>query len=167
MTTSLKVAEVFGKMHKDVLKAIQNLDCSEDFRGRNFALTEIEIQAGPVKRMSPMYLMTRDGFTFLAMGFTGARAAEFKERYIAEFNRMEAKTFVKEHKHDMNDIRKLIDKGLPNFRQTSYTHPQNGQQYRMYLIDHDGFTLLAMGFAGEAASSVIIWNYTKVSTRYF
>jgi Rha family phage regulatory protein len=52
-----------------------------------------------------MYLMTRDGFTFLAMGFTGARAAEFKERYIAEFNRMEANTFGKAHKHVMNDIR--------------------------------------------------------------
>lgn len=37
-----------------------------------------------------MYLMTSDGFTFLAMGFTGARAAEFKERHIAEFSRMEA-----------------------------------------------------------------------------
>lgn len=70
MTTSLKVAEVFGKQYKDVLKAINNLDCSENFRGRNFALTQIEVQACAVKRKSPVYLMTRDGFTFLAMGFT-------------------------------------------------------------------------------------------------
>lgn len=90
MTTSLKVAEVFGKMHKNVLRDIEALDCSEEFRRLNFELTEFEVQAGPVKRMSKVYLMTRDGFTFLAMGFTGARAAEFKERYIAEFNRMEA-----------------------------------------------------------------------------
>ncbi len=142
----------------------RTLDCSEDFRKSNFGLSSYKPEGA--KRSYPMYLMTRDGFTFLAMGFTGARAAEFKERYIAEFNRMEANTFGKAHKHVMNDIRKLIDKGLPNFRQTSYTHPQNGQQYRMYLIDRDGFTLLAMGFAGEAASSVIIWNYSRVTIRY-
>lgn len=90
MTTSLKVAEVFGKQHKDVLKAINALACSENFRGRNFTLTEIEVQAGAVKRKSPVYLMTRDGFTFLAMGFNGKRAAQFKEKYIEAFNRMEA-----------------------------------------------------------------------------
>ncbi len=70
MTTSLKVAEVFGKPHYDVLKAIRALDCSASFREGNFSCTEMEVQAGAVKRKSPMYLMTRDGFTFLAMGFT-------------------------------------------------------------------------------------------------
>lgn len=89
MTTSLKVAEVFGKNHKDVLKAIQNLECSEDFIGRNFALNEYEVKVGFGTRKAPMYFMTKDGFSFLVMGFTGSRAAEFKERYIAEFNRME------------------------------------------------------------------------------
>jgi len=39
--------------------------------GPIFELTEMEVQACPVKRMSPVCLMTRDGFTFLAMGFTG------------------------------------------------------------------------------------------------
>ena len=71
MTTSLRVAEGFDKMHKNVLQTIELLDCSEEFRRLNFELTEVEIQAGPVKRKSPMYLMTRDGFTLLAMGFTG------------------------------------------------------------------------------------------------
>ena len=93
MTTSLKVADVFGKMHKDVLKAIEALDCSEEFRERNFALSSYNIVEN--RRRYPMYLMTRDGFTFLAMGFTGARAAEFKEKYISEFNRMEA--FIRQH----------------------------------------------------------------------
>jgi anti-repressor protein len=88
MTTSLKVAEVFGKEHKNTIQAIELLDCSEEFRKLNFQLSSYK-PAG-AKRSYPMYLMTRDGFTFLAMGFTGARAAEFKERYIAEFNRMEA-----------------------------------------------------------------------------
>lgn len=91
MTTSLKVAEVFGKLHKDVLKAIRNLDCSQDFNQRNFAPVTYADAKGEERTM---YLMTRDGFTFLAMGFNGAKAAEFKERYISEFNRMEA--FIKE-----------------------------------------------------------------------
>ena len=91
MTTSLTVAEVFGKRHDNVLRDIEALDCSESFRALNFEETGIEVQAGPVKRMSKVYLMTRDGFTFLAMGFNGAKAAEFKEKYIAEFNRMEAR----------------------------------------------------------------------------
>lgn len=88
VTTSLKVAEVFGKEHKHVLRDIEALDCSEDFRKSNFGLSSY--QPDGAKRSYPMYLMTRDGFTFLAMGFTGAKAAEFKEKYIAEFNRMEA-----------------------------------------------------------------------------
>jgi phage regulator Rha-like protein len=37
-----------------------------------------------------MYRLTRDGFVFLTMGFTGAKAAQFKQWYIEEFNRMEA-----------------------------------------------------------------------------
>lgn len=88
MTTSLKVAEVFGKMHCHVMEAVQKLDCSKEFRESNYRLSSFKPERA--KRSYPMYLMTRDGFTFLAMGFTGARAAEFKERYIAEFNRMEA-----------------------------------------------------------------------------
>lgn len=89
VTTSLKVAEVFGKAHHNVLKAIKALDCSDDFRRVNFNGTEIEVQAGAVKRKSPVYRMTRDGFVFLAMGFTGKRAAQFKEQYINAFNMME------------------------------------------------------------------------------
>lgn len=87
MTTSLKVAEVFGKNHFDVLRSIEALDCSGEFRKRNFAFSSY--QPAGARRSYPMVLMTRDGFTILAMGFTGAKAAEFKEKYIAEFNRME------------------------------------------------------------------------------
>ncbi|WBF68504.1 Rha family transcriptional regulator [Desulfovibrio subterraneus] len=87
MTTSLKVAEVFGKEHKHILRDIEPLDCSEEFRESNFGLSSY--QPAGAKRSYPMYHITRDGFTFLAMGFTGARAAEFKEQYISAFNAME------------------------------------------------------------------------------
>ncbi|HBM0000042.1 TPA: Rha family transcriptional regulator [Salmonella enterica subsp. enterica serovar Kodjovi] len=87
VTTSRYVAEFFGKLHKDVLRKIESLDCSAEFNGRNFTLVEYT-DTKCEKR--PMYEMTKDGFVFLVMGFTGKKAAAFKEAYIAEFNRMEA-----------------------------------------------------------------------------
>lgn len=92
VTTSLRVAEVFGKQHKDVLRAVKSLDCSEDFHKRNFALMQKSIKIGNgAERKSPMYYITRDGFMFLVMGFTGKTAAKWKEAYIKAFNEMEAK----------------------------------------------------------------------------
>jgi len=86
-TTSLVVAEVFGKQHRNVLKAIRELDCSPEFALLNF---EQCTRKGSNNKPEPFYRMTRDGFTFLCMGFTGAEAARWKEAYIAAFNRIEA-----------------------------------------------------------------------------
>lgn len=89
-TTSLIVAKVFEKNHKDVLKAIDNLECSSEFRERNFALTSIDIpQPNGGIRKERAYNLTRDGFSFLAMGFTGAKAAAWKETFLEAFNQME------------------------------------------------------------------------------
>lgn len=91
VTTSLKVAEYFNKRHSDVLRAIKRLECSDQFQQRNFALM-VEMKKLPQggATRSEYYYLTRDGFTFLAMGFTGKVAASFKEAYIEAFNRMEA-----------------------------------------------------------------------------
>lgn len=70
-TTSLIVAEAFEKNHFDVLKAIKNLECSPEFNKRNFAVVEYKDAKG---EMRPAYRLTRDGFAFLAMGFTGKKA---------------------------------------------------------------------------------------------
>lgn len=86
VTTSLHVAEYFGKEHSKVLRAIRMLDCSVDFNQANFGLVTYQDAKGEQR---PMYYMTRDGFTFLAMGFTGKVAAKFKEAYINAFNEME------------------------------------------------------------------------------
>ena len=86
VTTSLIVAEYFGKRHKDVLRAINALECSVKFNRRNFTPVEYKDAKGELR---PMYYLTRDGFTFLAMGFTGKVAAKFKENYINAFNEME------------------------------------------------------------------------------
>jgi len=84
--TSLVVAQDFGKEPKHVNEAVKNLDCSEEFSRSNFRLSEYTDGRG---KQQPMYKMTRDGFTFLAMGFTGKEAARFKEAYIQAFNEME------------------------------------------------------------------------------
>lgn len=86
-TTSLKVADIFNKQHKDVLRKFESLDCSSDFTERNFTLSEYLDSTG---RKLPMYEMTKDGFMFLVMGFTGAAAAKIKEAYINTFNQMAA-----------------------------------------------------------------------------
>lgn len=85
-TTSLDVSAHFGKLHKDVLKRIANLDCSPEFTQRNFAPCT---RPGSNNKPEPYYRMTRDGFTFLCMGFTGKEAARWKEAYINAFNQLE------------------------------------------------------------------------------
>lgn len=88
-TTSLKVAESFGKQHKDVLRKLERLDCSKEFASANFCadVQNVEIGNG-AKRESKIYQMTKDGFMFLVMGFTGKKAAAIKEAYINAFNWM-------------------------------------------------------------------------------
>ncbi|TLI63234.1 peptidase [Escherichia sp. E1130] len=86
VTSSLAVADYFTKRHDDILKKIRALECSSEFNARNFAAVEYTDAKGERR---PAYQITRDGFAFLAMGFTGKRAAQFKESYITAFNQME------------------------------------------------------------------------------
>ena len=86
MTTSLKVAETFGKAHDKVMRDIEKLSCSEEFRAANFVDSSYLSQQN---KELPMRVMTKDGFTFLVMGYTGKKAGQFREAYIAAFNAME------------------------------------------------------------------------------
>ncbi len=86
-TDSLTVADRFGKRHCDVLRSIKLLKCSEEFRQRNFASSSYINEQG---KGQPYYDMTQDGWMFLVMGFTGERAAEWKEKFIVAFRAMEA-----------------------------------------------------------------------------
>lgn len=90
VTSSLQVAQVFGKEHHHVLRDIRNLDCSSQFKESNFGCSFYisELHNGGQKKQ-PLYYMTKDGFTFLVMGFTGKKAGKFKEDYINAFNQME------------------------------------------------------------------------------
>lgn len=86
-TTSLQIAEHFGKRHTHVLRAIRNLlaELPENARP-NFGLSEFTDETG---RKLPAYRITRDGFTLLAMGFTGKEAMQWKVAYLTAFNKME------------------------------------------------------------------------------
>lgn len=84
--SSLKVAQKFGKNHKDVLRAIQRLKISEDFNRRNFAPVEYCDAKGENRKA---YNLTKDGFMFVAMGFTGHAADLWRMRFIECFNKME------------------------------------------------------------------------------
>lgn len=85
-TTSLEVAGKFGKRHDTVLRAVRNLECSEDFSRRNFAESTYRDERG---KDQPMVAMSRGGFSMIAMGFTGREAVAWKEKFIAAFDQME------------------------------------------------------------------------------
>lgn len=97
MVDSRYVASFFGKRHDNVLRDIESLDCSENFRLLNFEESSYRNEQG---KKQPCYYMTRDGFVFLVMGYRGKRAAEFKELYIRRFNEMKnlVKTLVSTRK---------------------------------------------------------------------
>lgn len=86
VTTTKSVAAFFAKQHQHVTQKVESLDCSEQFLTSNFSLVTYEHNGNTYK----MYEMTKNGFVFLVMGFTGKKAAEFKEAYISEFDKMEA-----------------------------------------------------------------------------
>ena len=92
ITTSLNVAHVFGREHKNVLRDIESLGCSSNFRALNFELSYYTGDSGQLRKYKK-YEMTRDGWTFLVMGYTGEKAARFKEAYISKFNEMESELF--------------------------------------------------------------------------
>ena len=80
------IADVFGKVHRKVLIAIDNLECSDDFRAANFGKS---YYLSPQNKKISCYNITKDGFYFLCMGFTGKKAAKWKESFIATFNELE------------------------------------------------------------------------------
>ena len=80
---SLEVAKVFEKEHKNILRSIENMGSRAQL---NFELSEYKDGSG---RKLPCYKMNRDGFAFLVMGFTGAKAEDWKLDFIEAFNKLE------------------------------------------------------------------------------
>lgn len=121
VTDSVKVAEVFGKLHKNVIRDIQEKilpNVSTDFGQLNF---EPSTYVNEQNKVQPMYRMTRDGFTMVAMGYTGAKAMQFKEAYINAFNVYEAEANrLRPNSEDLIEqaATKITSKLFPQFVKT-------------------------------------------------
>lgn len=89
VTTSLEVAKAFGKKHKHVLETIENKIHSAENSAQYKMMFEESAYQDASGKSNKMYYMNRDGFTFIAMGFTGSKADKFKLKYINAFNQME------------------------------------------------------------------------------
>ena len=105
ITTSLKVAEKFKKEHRNVLKSIRKL-----MTAKNVAVAKMfdeQMYVNDQGKEQPMFYMNRDGFTLLAMGFTGDKAIDFKVEYINAFNKMEEaikKGLIENTQKDQDDF---------------------------------------------------------------
>lgn len=120
-TTSLIVAKHFKKDHFHVLRDIEKLQCSQEFRASNFGLSNRLNKQG---KSMPYYVISRDGFTMLCMGFEGAEAAAWKEKYIAAFNMME-----KQLKLDFNTMPPELLDHLSRKQQVVNVKQVNGVLY--------------------------------------
>ncbi|HEF2002897.1 TPA: Rha family transcriptional regulator [Campylobacter jejuni] len=119
--TSLDVAKVFGKNHFHVLRDIENIlndlreiGTSQDLS--NFGLVKYKDKKGEFR---PAYQISRDGFSLLAMGFTGKEALQWKILFIDAFNEME-KLLQKEIKSPNKYLTDLMELIYPNLPQNDY-----------------------------------------------
>lgn len=110
-TTSLQVAEFFKKDHSKILRDIRSILDQET--KANFGLSNYKDKSG---KENLMYIIDKDGFTLLAMGFTGKKAFEFKKSYIKAFNAME-KELSKPKQLSTLDLLKLNQKAIEQLEQ--------------------------------------------------
>lgn len=92
VVSSRQVAEKFGKLHKDVLESIREIVNTAENSALLFQQSSYIASNG---KRNPEYIMNRDGFALLSMGFTGKKALEWKLKYIAAFNEMEEQLLSK------------------------------------------------------------------------
>lgn len=127
VVSSLDVAETFRREHKNVLRDIRELECSDEFRRLNFEQSEYMNEQN---HKQPMFYMTRDGFTILVMGYTGEKAMRFKEAYIKQFNAMEQTLQGKRIEREKGiAVRQSLTKAL---QQSTENERMHGHAYSTY-----------------------------------
>lgn len=127
VVSSLDIAETFGKEHRRVLQDIREIGCSEEFRLHNFVQSSYENSQG---KQQPMFLVTRDGFVLLAMGYTGELAMRFKEAYIKQFNAMESALCGKLIEREKGiAVRQALTKAM---QQSTENERMHGHAYSTY-----------------------------------
>jgi Rha family phage regulatory protein len=136
-TTSKNISEVFGKQHRNVVQSIDNLlpDLPSEWGVLNFQQGYYTMpETG--NQQHRMFNITRDGFTLLAMGFTGKKALTFKLAYIDQFNKMEqallAPTASLSLVQTLND--KVAEIESHYQRQLAHIRQENTQLYRQLLV---------------------------------
>ncbi len=121
VTTSLKVAEVFGKRHDHIMRDVNNLKKDLPNFGEMFLDGTEPDSYGRNRRI---YYMNRDGFTLLAMGFTGKKAMQFKLKYIEAFNSMEKQLSVKTDSYMIQDPIKRAERWIEERKEHEETQKQ-------------------------------------------
>ena len=111
VVSSKDIADHFGKQHKDVLENIHNILAAENSATKFYQETTYQNRGKDYKE----YLMNRDGFSLLAMGFTGKKALQWKLKYIEAFNEMEEtlKQGYLEEPVNTNELHCKTYKGVP------------------------------------------------------
>lgn len=128
VTTSLQVAEGFGKQHKNVIQAIEEKIQSAENSAHYKSMFVEAVYQDSRNRNQKMYYMNRDGFTFIAFGFTGAAADEFKLKYIQAFNQME-QALIEQSKDSymIDDPVKRAEKWIQERKQVQALELENSQ----------------------------------------
>lgn len=139
---SRTVAEVFEKRHDNVIQAIKNLEVSEEFNLLNFKEIKYKDSKG---RSYPCYTMTRKGFTRLAFGFTGKKAAQFIEEYITRFDEMEE--LIRDKLAYLEDYPGFTD-AIKYFKD-SYSHSENEAKW-LYANEQDVVNKAVLGMTAKA-----------------
>jgi Rha family phage regulatory protein len=151
-TTSLIIAEHFGKAHKNVLQAIDNLGCSEQFSRLNFQPSDFVNSRGKTYKG---YVITRDGFSMLVMGFTGTKAMQWKEKFLAAFNAMEKALLKQSNDVDwkaarlqLKSVRQETTDAIKDF--VTYATAQGSQNAKMYYANITNMEYKALGLLQQA-----------------
>lgn len=146
---SLDVAERFDKQHNNVLRSIEALECSAEFRALNFERSSYSTSQN---KNLPVYKLTRDGFSLLVMGFTGAKAMFWKERYIQAFNMMEAELLRRSIEHAETRGRSKTIRVA-----TTDSYKEHGAT-EWYHYSNNTDALYQIMFGGTAAQLRTRWN---------
>lgn len=127
VVSSLDVADTFKKEHRRVMQDIRELKCSEEFNKHHFVQIDYKDSRN---RKQPMYVMDRDGFTMLVMGYNTDTAMKFKEEYIKQFNSMEKELTGKRLEREKGiAVRQALTKAL---QQSTENDRMHGHAYSTY-----------------------------------
>ena len=149
ITTSKMIAETFNKRHDNVLRDIENLKKDVLNFEEMFHETETQDSYG---RQQRIYEITRDGFSLLAMGFTGAEAMEWKIKYLEAFNKLEA--FWNSPEQIMARAHRIAEQTIASLEQKL--------QQKDFLIEQNKPKALFADAVASSKTSILIGELAKI-----